>query len=570
VLTLALIGLVGGLITGISPCILPVLPVIFLSGGAQGARIPEAGETSVFAPKPNGRRPYLVILGLVLSFSIFTLVGSVILTLLHLPQDFLRWAGLIVLVVIGVGLIVPRFQELLEKPFSRIPQRSVGTDRGGFLLGLALGAVYVPCAGPVLAAITVAGATGKIGAETLVLTATFAIGAAIPLLIFALAGRAVAERVKSFRAHQRGLRITAGVVMIALAIALTFDLPDVLQRLIPDYTSALQAAAGGSTVVQDQLKNSAAPVSAKCSERAPTLVDCGKAPPIQGITAWLNTPNGKALDLDSLRGQVVLIDFWAYSCINCQRATPHLNAWYDAYKGDGFTIIGVHSPEYAFEKVEGNVVAGAARVGIKYPIALDNDFTTWNNYGNSYWPAEYLIDAKGIVRHLAFGEGDYSVTEKLIRQLVMDADPTVSLPPATEVADLTPMVAGQTPESYLNDVRVSNFSGGGAYQEGTSSFEFPDAVPNDTFALNGKWTIDDQGITAVGPASIRLNYFAQHVYLNVGGPGTLTVTSDGKVATIPVSGEPNIYDLTNLAKAKRGLLDVKLSDGMQAYSFTFG
>jgi cytochrome c biogenesis protein CcdA/thiol-disulfide isomerase/thioredoxin len=571
-ITLALIGLIGGLITGISPCILPVLPVIFLSGGAQAARVDGASEDAAL-PKPNRRRPYIVILGLVVSFSIFTLVGSLLLSLLHLPQDFLRWAGLIILVAIGVGLIVPRFQEILEKPFSWIPQRSVGTDRGGFVLGLALGVVYVPCAGPVLAAITVAGATGKIGIETVVLTATFAIGAAIPLLIFALAGRAVGERVKAFRTHQRGLRITAGVVMIALAVALTFDLPDILQRLIPDYTSQLQAAAGGPTVVKDQLDPKTGSVAAPCSAGAETLVNCGTAPPISGISSWLNTPKDKGLSISSLKGSVVLVDFWAYSCINCQRATPHLNAWYDSYKDDGFTIIGVHSPEYAFEKVEGNVKAGAARIGIKYPIALDNDFTTWTNYSNSYWPAEYLIDAKGMIRHVNFGEGGYAETEKLIRELLTDANPGIALSPATDVADTTPQIPGQTPESYLNGTRVTNYSGVGSYTEGTSGFAFPASVPNDTFALDGKWTISnsqEEGITSVGAASIRLNYKAQHVYLNVSGPGTLTVTHDGTVRSIPVSGEPNIYDLVELSKAERGQIDVKLSDGMEAFSFTFG
>ena len=209
-ITLALIGLLGGLITGISPCILPVLPVIFLSGGAQSAR----GTTD--APQAGRWRPYLVIAGLVVSFSVFTLVGSLLLALLGLPQDVLRWAGIVVLVLIGVGLIVPRFESLLEKPFSWIPQRNVGTERGGFPLGFALGAVYVPCAGPVLAAITVAGSTGRIGVETVVLTLSFAIGAALPLLVFALAGRRVAERVKTFRTHQRGIRIAGGVVMIAV------------------------------------------------------------------------------------------------------------------------------------------------------------------------------------------------------------------------------------------------------------------------------------------------------------------------------------------------------------------
>jgi cytochrome c biogenesis protein CcdA/thiol-disulfide isomerase/thioredoxin len=560
-LTLALIGLVGGLITGISPCVLPVLPVVFFSGGVQGA----GGE---------GRarwRPYLVIAGLVVSFSLLTLTGSALLALLRLPQDLLRWLGLVALVAIGVGLIVPRVQEWIEKPFARIAQRPVGADRGGFVLGLALGAVYVPCAGPVLAAITVAGATGRIGVETLVLTAAFAIGTAIPLLAFALAGRGLAARLGAFRRHERGLRITAGVVMIGLAVSLVFDLPAILQRAIPDYTSALQEAAGGSDVVKDNLN--AMPLRLGCTERAAVLVDCGAAPELVGITGWLNSP---ALDLASLRGSVVLIDFWAYSCINCQRATPHLNAWWDAYRDHGLTIIGVHSPEYAFEKVPSNVAAGAARVGIEYPIALDTDFATWTAYNNYYWPAEYLIDAKGDIRHLVYGEGDYEETEALIRQLLKDADPAVSLPPATEVPDLTPDNPYQTPESYLNSQRVSNYAGEGLYADGTREFRFPATLGEDQFALEGTWTIDDQGatagagLTADGSAAIRLDFLAQHVYLDVGGTGTLTVVRNGVRTTIPVSGEPNIYDLVDLARSQHGTLDVELTPGLQAYSFTFG
>lgn len=566
-LTLALIGLVGGLITGISPCVLPVLPVIFFSGGVQGARDLAVRDPGVRDPR-RSRRPYLVIAGLVLSFSLFTLAGSALLALLHLPQDLLRWLGLAVLVVLGIGLIVPRVQELLEKPFSRIPRRAVGTDRGGFLLGLALGAVYVPCAGPVLAAITVAGATGRIGPETLVLTAMFAIGTASPLLVFALAGRGLAERVGAFRAHQRGLRMTAGIVMIALAVGLTFDLPDLLQRLVPDYTSVLQRAAGGDDVVKDNLN--VVPLRPGCVDGAATLVDCGAAPSLTGITGWLNTPGDRALDLASLRGRVVLVDFWAYSCINCQRAIPHLNAWYDAYRSDGLTVIGVHSPEYAFEKVAGNVEAGAARLGVEYPIALDNDFATWTAYNNYYWPAEYLIDAKGEIRHIGYGEGGYEETEALIRDLLKDADPAVSLPPATDVPDLTPEVPQQTPESYLGTQRANSFGGGGDYSEGTHDFRFPGEVARDRFALRGTWTLDAESIAAGPGAAIRLNFKAQHVYLDVGGTGTLTITRDGVETSIRVSGAPDIYDLVALDAAQRDTLDVELSPGLKAYSFTFG
>ena len=558
-LALALIGLIGGLITGISPCVLPVLPVIFLSGGVQSARVDgEAEEVSRW-------RPYLVIAGLVTSFSIFTLIGSLLLSLLHLPQDFIRWAGLAALVVLGIGLIVPRVQHWLEKPFSWIPQRSVTTDGSAFLLGIALGAVYVPCAGPVLAAITVAGATGEIGLETLVLTLTFAFGTAIPLLIFALAGRRVAERVRVFRTRQRGIRIAAGVVMIALAVSLVFNLPEILQRAIPDYTSALQEAAGGDAVI-DRVPTGA---SDDCVEGAGDLVDCGPAPDFDGIAAWLNT-DGEALDLESLRGSVVLVDFWAYSCINCQRAAPHLTAWDDAYRSAGLTVVGVHSPEYAFEEVEGNVVAGAERLGIEYPIALDNDFATWQAYANAYWPATYLVDAEGRLRHIHYGEGGYETTERLIRELLQDATPGVTLPAATEVADNSPLRADQSPEMYFNQNRVANFRGNGKYLPGTGEFSFPSVLARDTFALDGEFTIDEQGATSVGAGRIRLDYNATHVYLNIAGTGTIAVTDSMGTRRIEVAGEPNIYDLVERSSPGRGVVTVTLQPGMQVYSFTFG
>ena len=225
-LTLMAIGLVGGLITGISPCILPVLPVILMSS-VQSARAtagtsPAAGTVDLPPAKPSraeSLRPYLVIAGLVVSFSTVTLAGSALLSLLHLPQDAIRWLALVALVAIGVGLIFPSVEALLEKPFSLLPQKQFGSGSGGFGLGLALGVLYVPCAGPVLAAIVLAGATGSIGLPTIALTASFAVGAVMPLLVFALAGRRVAERVRAFRRRQREIRIAAGVVTILLAVA---------------------------------------------------------------------------------------------------------------------------------------------------------------------------------------------------------------------------------------------------------------------------------------------------------------------------------------------------------------
>ena len=259
-LTIALIGFLGGLITGISPCILPVLPVIFFSGtqSADAATSPETEGAVAVKPKrglSDTLRPHRVIGGLVLSFSVVTLLGSALLSVLHLPQDAIRWVALVALVAIGIGLIFPGFEQLLERPFSRIPQKQITTRGNGFGLGLALGVLYVPCAGPVLAAIVVAGATGTISAGIVVLTGAFALGAALPLLFFALAGQRVAERVSAFRRRQREIRIAAGIVTILLAVALVFDLPAMLQRAIPDYTAALQQKVGGS----DQIREKAEP-----------------------------------------------------------------------------------------------------------------------------------------------------------------------------------------------------------------------------------------------------------------------------------------------------------------------
>ena len=569
-LSLALIGFLGGLITGISPCILPVLPVIFLSGGAQSARTDDA-------PRPVSKwRPYAVIGGLVVAFSVFTLLGSLLLALLNLPQDFLRWAGIVVLVLIGIGLIVPAFQHILEKPFSWIPQKNVGTDRGGFVLGLALGAVYVPCAGPVLAAITVAGSTGRIGVETIVLTITFAIGAALPLLVFALAGRRVAERVKTFRKRQKGIRLTGGILMIALAIGLVFNVPQLLQRLVPDYTSALQERFSNSEQIAEQLdlgglENDQNKDLDKCTNGATELESCGTAPDITGIQEWFNTENNQPIDLADLKGQVVLIDFWAYSCINCQRSLPHVTAWDQAYRDAGLTVIGIHSPEYAFEKVPANVKAGAESFGITYPVALDNNLSTWTNYRNRYWPAHYLIDADGVVRHVKFGEGGYANTEKLIRELLKDANPDVALPAATDVTDDTPESGSTTPESYLSLGKVVNFGGDEDYASGTNTYAYPKKLAADSFALKGDWALDFQNAKPEGgTGSIKLNYHASEVRMVLAGEGTVTLKVNGKTTTIDVSGTPDSYQLLKTDKNEKGTLEVTLSEGLEAYSFTFG
>jgi cytochrome c biogenesis protein CcdA/thiol-disulfide isomerase/thioredoxin len=557
--TIALIGFLGGLITGISPCILPVLPVVFFSG---------AGGSSA-------ARPYLVIAGLACSFSVVTLAGSALLSALHLPQDAIRWAALVTLTVIGLGLIFPPLQHLIERPFARIPQRQIGLNTlsaSGFGLGLTLGALYVPCAGPVLAAIVVAGGTASVGVATLVLTATFAVGTALPLLAFALAGRRVAQRVTAFRRRRRAIQVVGGITMIVLAVALVFNLPAMLQRAVPDYTAAMQKGIGANDIRHKLNLGASAGQLADCAEGSDQLQQCGPAPAIKGIAQWLNTPGGAPIDLASLRGKVVLIDFWAYSCINCQRAIGHVVDWYNRYK-DGFVVVGVHTPEYAFERVTGNVASGAAALHITYPIALDNDYATWNNYQNLYWPGEYLIDASGAVRHTKFGEGDYDGTEKLIRQLLVAADPDIRLPPPVKSVDTTPRTR-LTPETYLGVGKTGNYGGGGDYRVGTATFGYPAKLTDDKFALHGRWALDDQGATAdSNDSAIRLNYTAKDVYAVVAGTGTITVTRDQKTTTTSISGAPTLHQIVgnNIgATAHRDQLDMRVSKGLQVFSFTFG
>ncbi|OBG40022.1 cytochrome c biogenesis protein DipZ [Mycobacterium sp. E3198] len=556
--TIALIGFLGGLVTGISPCILPVLPVVFFSG----------------VNSTRAARPYLVIAGLVCSFGVVTLAGSALLSALHLPQDAIRWAALVTLTLIGLGLIFPPVAHLIERPFARLPQREMGSPRTGFGLGLTLGALYVPCAGPVLAAIVVAGGTARIGPPILVLTAAFAVGAALPLLAFALAGRRIAERVAAFRRRQRAIQAAGGIMMILLAVALVFNLPAVLQRAVPDYTAAMQQSFGANNIRQ---KLSASGTSrgqlGDCVDGADRLQRCGPAPAITGITGWLNTPGGAPVDLASLRGKVVLVDFWAYSCINCQRAIPHVVDWYNRYHDDGFVAIGVHTPEYAFERVPANVASGAAALHIGYPVALDNDYATWNSYQNLYWPAEYLIDADGTVRHTKFGEGDYDGTERLIRELLTDANPTVGLPGPGGAVDATPRTR-LTPETYLGAGKAVNYGGGGEYQPGTATFAYPTTLPDDRFALRGRWTLDDQGATADSDgAAIRLNYTGKDVYVVVGGTGTITVTRDGRTTATTIGGPPTLHRIAGGDPgdaARRDQLDLQVGKGLQVFSFTFG
>ena len=561
---LVVVGIVAGFLAGISPCILPVLPVVLVAGASP----PASAGTPGRIPRAGLARSLAVIGGLVLSFSIIVLAGSEILSLLHLPQDALRDAGIVLLAVVGLGYLIPPLGTLIERPFARLGTRRPSGKAGGFVLGLAVGVVYVPCAGPVLAAIAVVGATHRVGLTAVFLTVAFAVGTAVPLLAVAAAGGQLTSRIGAIRRRAPQIRQAGGAVLIVFAVLIATDVLAGLQRDIPGYTTALQ----GSAKIRKQL-NSLTGVPhttlTSCNSDATTLVNCGPAPNFKGITAWLNTPGGKPLSLSALRGKVVLVDFWTYSCINCQRSLPHVEAWYKEYAKDGFVVVGVHTPEFAFEHVVSNVRAQAAALGVRYPVAVDDSYATWTAYSNQYWPADYLIDAQGNVRSVHFGEGDYSTTGKLIRRLLQAARPSLSVPTPAGVPDKTP--AGEmSPETYLGYDELQYLDPPDITRDAPAVYHFPASLPLGALGLAGTWTDHAQEATAGNGAELELGFLAQDVYLVLGGTGTLNVSVNGHTQTIHVSGIPRLYTLYQAASVTSGTLLLHASPGVQAYDFTFG
>ncbi|MDQ2981716.1 MAG: cytochrome c biogenesis protein DipZ [Actinomycetota bacterium] len=537
------IGLAAGFITAISPCVLPVLPIIF-AGGATGGR----------------RKPFSIVVGLIVSFSAFTLFGVWLLRRLGLPQDLLRDIAIGLLFLVAATLLFPRLEEIVQRPLLRLTRRPGSELGGGFLLGASLGLVFVPCAGPVLAAITVVGATQDVGARSIVLTLAYSIGAAVPMLLVAFGGRAGAN---ALRPHAHRIRQGLGVVVGLTALAIAFNVDRHFQTAIPGYTDALQRKVEQNTRAQRELRN----LRGSTREAAATtsLRDFGPAPEVTGLSTWINS---QPLTLRKLRGKVVLIDFWTYSCINCLRTLPHVKAWYRTYHDRGLVVLGVHTPEFAFEHVAGNVRDAVGRLGIRYPVALDNDYGTWNAFQNQYWPAKYLIDRRGHLRYYHFGEGEYGTTEARIRTLL--GENGGMLPVAAELSDPTPKIA-TTPETYLGYQRLARFAQRKITPDQFGPYRFPSrTLQPDELAYSGQWKVGTEQILAGRGARLRLRFTAQKVHLVLGGLGSVRVLLDGKLQrTARVKGS-RLYTLLKLAAPRSGLLELRFSPGVRGYAFTFG
>ena len=555
------IAFLAGVITVFTPCILPVLPII-LAGGTAGTR----------------RRPYAIVAGLVTTFTLFTLAGAWIFSQLHIPSRYQIKIGAVMLLVLALTLIVPKFAELLERPFLFLTRRRTGDLGGGFLLGASLGLVFVPCAGPVFGAVSTNVGSHRVGAWTAVVALAYAVGAAVPMLILARGSR---RAVTAFRTNAPTIRVVAGVVMVAAAVVIYKEWLTDFQTKIPGYASSIETFFGGKTQL-DRLagrSGSKPKFTVTQAQRLPrlavaskavkvTLNDYGAAPDFHGISHWLNTPGDRPLSLSDLRGKVVLIDFWTYSCINCLRTLPHLEEWDRLYRSKGLVIVGVHTPEFGFEHDLDNVTKATQRLGVDYPVALDNDYQTWNAYSNEYWPAEYLLDQTGHVRHIHFGEGEYDTTEHDIR-LLLKAGGSSALPASVREPDTTPR--GEiTPETYLGYFRIARYSGTALSADVERSYSFPSTLARDHFAYSGRWTVESEKIVAGDDARLRLHFRARKVHLVLSGKGLVAVTLGRRTkGAIRVNGA-RLYTLVSQRRDRDGTLELAFTPGVEAYAFTFG
>ena len=543
------IGFVAGVITAVSPCVLPVLPIV-LAGGAAGGR----------------RRPYAIVAGLVVSFTVFTLTASALLSALGLPQDTLRDVAIALLFVVAATLLVPRLGMLVEAPFARLSRRPSGDLGGGFVLGASLGLVFVPCAGPILATVSVLAAERRVGVQLVLLTLFYAAGAGLVLLLVAVGGQRVSRRLRATRAWWRP---ALGVVMAAAALAIVFNLDQTLQTDLGSYTSALQRhteASGYATHHLNGLRGTTGTLRVRATSPAKAqLPEYGAAPEFAGIADWLNTPGGRPVSIAGLRGKVVLVDFWTYSCINCLRTLPHLQAWYAAYHKDGLEIVGVHTPEFAFEHVLGNVEGAVQRLHVTWPVALDNAYATWNAYSNQYWPADYLVDKRGDVRAVHFGEGDYGGTERDIRELLGVSAGTAAVPNTTPTELMTP-------ETYLGPQRLdrSRYVGSTVATGKAADYTLAASVPENAISYGGEWTLVGQIATAGLGAQLRLHFRAKDVYIVLGGRGRVTVELGGKRLTTLSVNADRLYTVFTSHASRDGLLQFAFTPGVRAYSFTFG
>ncbi len=572
-LFLLIVAFAAGLVTVLSPCILPVLPIV-LGSSVNG------GKT----------RPFGVVTGLIVSFSLFTLAAAQIVALLHLSPTVLRLVAITVIAILGLTLIVPRLNQWFERLFSRLPGLAANQKGSGFwpgvITGASLGLVWSPCAGPILAAVTTLAATQQVTASTVAVIVAYAIGAGIPMLGIAYGGRAIVQRSRRLVRYGGRVQQVFGVLMLATAVLMVFNL-DVeftvwaTTTLAPSWTNTLQSIERVDAVKTQLDSLTGRSTATETPQVANAVASSGPAAPdVMGIDHWINT---QPLTMAALRGKVVLIDFWTYSCINCLRTLPYTTSWYNKYKDQGFVVVGVHTPEFEFEHDTPNVEAAVKRLNITYPVAQDNEYTTWQAYQNQYWPAEYLIDARGIIRHTHFGEGEYDQTEQTIQQLLKENGATVNT--TLTQGPGVPFSTNETPETYVGTDQQSGFASPQPVADGQArQYTIPATLPANEFAVSGSWTFGAEFATvSAAEAKLRLHFNAKDVYLvmtsdkpipvgiNLVSPSQKNQSDDVDSSGQITVNASRLYHLVALDASQDGTVELNFAQpGVRVYAFTFG
>ncbi|MBO3273795.1 cytochrome c biogenesis protein DipZ [Pseudomonas schmalbachii] len=590
---LLLLAYLGGVLTILSPCILPVLPFVFASAGQRFSR---------------SGLPLLA--GMALTFAVVASLAAVGGGWVVAANQYGRWLALALVAVFGLALMLPSIAERLTRPLVAAGNRlsaaaqSDGQGRPGasFVLGIATGLLWAPCAGPILGLILTGAALQGASLNSALLLLAYAAGAATSLAFAVLLGGKVFAAMKRSLGAGEWIKRGLGATMLAgvAAIALGMD-TGVLARLSLASTGGLEQKLVDSLATPRErsapaMRNESAGMMMAANDamrmQKTALPDEGPLPSLGGAVEWLNSP---PLSAESLRGKVVLVDFWTYSCINCLRALPYVKAWADKYRDQGLVVIGVHAPEFAFERDVGNVTKAMRKLGIDYPVAIDNDYAIWRAFDNQYWPAHYFIDANGRIRHHHFGEGEYEQSERVIQQLLRESGAQkvaaglidVRAEGVQQAADMQQM---RSPETYLGYDRAENFASSGAVvPDEPGSYRAPAQPALNQWGLEGSWTIEPERAVLEGRSG-RIVYRFQardlHLVLGPGPDGKpvrFRVTIDGKApgdahgSDVAPDGsgtitEQRLYQLVRQPGeiAERTFSIEFLDPEVAAYAFTFG
>jgi cytochrome c biogenesis protein CcdA/thiol-disulfide isomerase/thioredoxin len=595
-MTLVVLAYLGGVLTILSPCILPVLPFVFARAGQSFSR---------------SALPMLI--GMAITFALVAMLATVGGAWAVHANQYGRYVALLILALFGVALLLPRLADRLMQPFVALGARIASdADRGdaagspvsSVLLGVGTGLLWAPCAGPILGLVLTGAALHGANVGTFTLLLAYAAGAATSLAVALLiGGRVFAALKRSLGAGEWIRRALGATVLVAVvAIAFGFD-TGFLARVSTASTNRIEqslldrigagsreTAASAIAPKDGTMMTTANPVAGTASPTALPIE--GLMPSLDGAVQWLNSP---PLSREALRGKVVVVDFWTYSCVNCLRTLPYVRAWYDKYKDQGLVVVGVHAPEFAFEKDVGNVRRAVKDLGVDYPVALDNNYAIWRAFDNQYWPAHYFIDAEGRIRHHHFGEGDYAGSEAVIQELLAEAGATRvatgTVEPDTSGLALAPMSAAmQSPETYIGYERAEHFASIESVARGhEQDYAIPPSLATNEWALAGAWTIGGEKATlAKAGGRVAFRFHARDLNL-VLGPGTdgravrFRIAIDGKPpgddhgidAGADGSGEVTSQRLYQLVRTKGGIADRTfeiefLDPGVEAFAFTFG